>query len=84
MSQTFAQNNQAEILFEDSLIAHLSDQCEASEAGARNIDYLLQSRILPEISRKLIGRLADGTLSGKIRVGILPDATMTILWEDEE
>ncbi|MHB1758261.1 MAG: type VI secretion system ATPase TssH [Leptospirillum sp.] len=84
LSQTFAQNNQAEIFFEDSLIAHLSDQCEASEAGARNIDYLLQSRILPEISRKLIGRLADGTLSGKIRVGISPDATMTILWDDEE
>ena len=84
LGQTFQQNNQAEILFEDSLIDHLSGQCEASEAGARNIDYLLQSRILPEISQKLIGRLVDGSLSGKIRVGVSPDDTLSILWDDEK
>lgn len=84
LSQIFRQNNQADIVFEDSLIDHLAGQCEASEAGARNIDYLLQSRILPEISQKLIGRLVDGTLSGKVRVGVSPDATISVLYDNEE
>ena len=62
-----------DLVFEESLIAHVAGQCETSEAGARNIDYLLQSRILPEISRELIGRLVEGTLEGPVRVGMAPD-----------
>lgn len=84
LSQTFRQNNRVDMVFEDSLIAHIAGQCETSEAGARNIDYLLQSRILPEISRELIGRLVDGTLAGRVRVGVSPDATLSILCDDEE
>ncbi|MCL5954400.1 MAG: type VI secretion system ATPase TssH [Nitrospirae bacterium] len=78
LSRSFIQNNGVEILFEDSFIDHVALQCETSEAGARNIDYLLQSRILPEISRELIGRLVEGTLDGPVRVGIAPDGTTVI------
>ena len=78
LSRSFVQNNGVEIVFEDSLIDHVALQCETSEAGARNIDYLLQSRILPEISRELIGRLVEGTLDGPVRVGIAPDGTTVI------
>ena len=78
LSQSFRDNNGVELRFEESLIAHVAGQCEASEAGARNIDYLLQSRILPEISRALIERLVEGTLKGPVRVGIAPDGTTVI------
>ncbi|MCL5286262.1 MAG: type VI secretion system ATPase TssH [Nitrospirae bacterium] len=78
LARSFVANNGVEIVFEDSLVAHVATQCETSEAGARNIDYLLQSRILPEISRELIGRLVDGTLEGPVRVGIAPDGTTVI------
>ena len=67
-----------ELRFEESLIAHVAGQCEASEAGARNIDYLLQSRILPEISQTLIERLVEGTLEGPVSVGIASDGTTSI------
>jgi len=79
LAQSFQDNNGVELHFEDSLIAHVANQCETSEAGARNIDYLLQSRILPEISRELIGRLVEGTLEGPVRIGINPDGT-TRVW----
>ena len=78
LAQSFRDNNGVELHFEDSLITHVAGQCETSEAGARNIDYLLQSRILPEISRELIGRLVEGTLEGPVRVGIAPDGTTSI------
>jgi len=78
LSRSFVGNNGVEIVFEDSLIEHVATQCETSEAGARNIDYLLQSRILPEISRELIGRLVEGTLEGPVRVGIAADGTTVI------
>ena len=78
LSRSFVANNGVEIIFEDSLVDHVALQCETSEAGARNIDYLLQSRILPEISRVLIGRLVEGTLEGPVRVGIAPDGTTVI------
>ena len=73
LARSFRDNNGVELVFEESLIAHVAGQCETSEAGARNIDYLLQSRILPEISRELIGRLVDGTLEGPVRVGMAAD-----------
>ncbi len=78
LSRSFRDNNGVELRFEESLIAHVAGQCESSEAGARNIDYLLQSRILPEISRSLIERLVEGTLKGPVRVGIAPDGTTVI------
>ena len=78
LSRSFLLNNGVELHFEESLIDHVALQCETSEAGARSIDYLLQSRILPEISRELIGRLVEGSLEGPVRVGIAPDGTTII------
>ena len=78
LAQSFRDNNGVELRFEESLVAHVAGQCEASEAGARHIDYLLQSRILPEISHTLIERLVEGTLEGPVSVGIGPDGTTSI------
>ena len=78
LARSFRDNNGVELRFEESLVAHVAGQCESSEAGARNIDYLLQSRILPAISQTLIERLVEGTLEGPVSVGIAPDGTTTV------
>ncbi|MEC4684087.1 MAG: type VI secretion system ATPase TssH [Nitrospirota bacterium] len=82
LSQAFRQNNRVDLIFEDSIVEHLAVQCETSESGARNIDTLLSSRILPEISRELIGRIVDGSLSGRILVGISSDGVLAVRYGD--
>ena len=45
------------------------------ESGARNVDNILTNTLLPEVSRLLLERIAEGVKPAGIRVGIGGDGT---------
>jgi type VI secretion system protein VasG len=45
---------------DDVLIDSLAQLCLARESGARNVDALINQRILPAVSRELLDRMASG------------------------
>ncbi len=61
-------NHRATFHFDDSLVAAISGRCKEVESGARNVDHIITGTLLPEISREILSRLADGRVVERVSV----------------
>lgn len=52
-------NYQATFSYDDSVVSQIVEQCTDADSGARVIHNILQNQILPELSLKILGRMAD-------------------------
>jgi type VI secretion system protein VasG len=55
---------------DEALIEEVAKRCTEVESGARNVDNILTNTLLPEISRQILGRLAERQKLGPIHVTI--------------
>ena len=55
---------------DEALIEEVARRCTEVESGARNVDNILTNTLLPEISRQILGRLAERQKLGPIHVTI--------------
>jgi type VI secretion system protein VasG len=58
------------LTYDDVLIDEIGRRCTELESGARNIDNILTNTLLPDISRQLLGRVAQGLKPESIHVTI--------------
>jgi type VI secretion system protein VasG len=47
------------LVYDDRLIRTIASRCTEIETGARNIDFIIERTLLPELSVALLGRLAE-------------------------
>ncbi|HKV48569.1 MAG TPA: type VI secretion system ATPase TssH [Candidatus Acidoferrales bacterium] len=64
------ENHKIALTYDDSLIDEVAKRCTEVESGARNVDNILTNSLLPDISRQLLGRMAEGEKLQSIRVSI--------------
>jgi type VI secretion system protein VasG len=62
------------------LIGEVAKRCTEVESGARNVDNILSNTLLPEISRELLARIAEGKELNSISVGIGADGKFVYSW----
>ena len=58
---------------DERLIDEVAKRCTEVESGARNVDNILTNTLLPEISRQILARLAEGQKLAPIHVSIGAD-----------
>jgi type VI secretion system protein VasG len=58
---------------DDALIDEVARRCTEVESGARNVDNILTNTMLPEVSRQILGRLAERQKLAPIHVSIGAD-----------
>ncbi len=61
--------------YDETVVEEVAKRCTEVESGARNVDNILTNTMLPEISRQILGRLAEQQKLESIRVGIGPDGS---------
>jgi type VI secretion system protein VasG len=76
--------HRVELACDDAMIDAIATRCTEVESGARNVDNILTNTLLPEVSRILLGALAEGRKPSTIRVGIGPNGAFTYQPEDEQ
>lgn len=64
------ENHKIEMVYDEALIDEVARRCTEVESGARNVDNILTNTLLPEISRQLLGRMAEGEHLERITVGV--------------
>ncbi len=62
------ENHKIELTYNDALIDEVARRCTEVESGARNVDNILTNTLLPEISRQILGRMAEGEHLNSIHV----------------
>jgi type VI secretion system protein VasG len=61
------------LTFDEALIGEVAKRCTEVESGARNVDNILTNTMLPEISRQILGRMAERSTFAPIHVSVGPD-----------
>jgi type VI secretion system protein VasG len=61
--------------YDEDLVDEVAERCTEVESGARNVDNILTNTLLPEISRQILGRIAEGQKPESIQVGIGQDGS---------
>jgi len=69
------------MLCDDAVIDEVAKRCTEVESGARNVDNILTNTMLPEVSRQILSRMAEETLTEQVRVGVGEDSSFTYDWE---
>jgi type VI secretion system protein VasG len=67
------ENHRISLTYDDALIEEVARRCTEVESGARNVDNILTNTMLPDISKQILGRMAEGEKLNSIHVGIGAD-----------
>ena len=59
------ENHKIELTYDDPLVDEVARRCTEVESGARNVDNILTNTLLPEISRQILGGMAERQRSGR-------------------
>ena len=70
IADRFRQNHRAEFVYDDAVIEAVRNRCREVESGARNVDSILTGKLLPEISRQILGRMAEGLPMSQAKVSV--------------
>ena len=73
IADRFRQNHKAEFVYDDAVIEAVRNRCREVESGARNVDSILTGKLLPEISRQILGRMAEGQGMTQAKVSVDKD-----------
>ena len=57
-------------VYSDAVVQRIADRCTTVDAGARNIDAIIDRTVLPAASRSLLTRLAEERLPAALLLGI--------------
>ncbi|HRL21308.1 MAG TPA: type VI secretion system ATPase TssH [Alcaligenes sp.] len=71
IADRFAQNHQARLEWDDSLVDAIYARCTEVDSGARNVDNILNGSLLPEIAGHVLSRMAQGQPLTRVRVTAL-------------
>ena len=64
------ENHKINLTYDNSLVDEVAKRCTEVESGARNVDNILTNSLLPDMSRQILGRMAEGEKLQSIHVGI--------------
>ncbi len=70
IQKRMAENHRVTLDYTPELVNTVADRCTEVESGARNVDNILTNSLLPEISRELLSRMADGLDISHVQVGV--------------
>ncbi len=62
------ENHRAEFSYDDAVVDLIAGRCKEVESGARNVDQILTGTLLPEVSREVLARMAEGKAVERVRV----------------
>ncbi len=62
------QNHRADFGYDDSLVQAIMSRCTEVDSGARNVDHILSRTVLPEMSREVLTRMAEGAALDRVRI----------------
>jgi type VI secretion system protein VasG len=75
IQRRIAENHKIDLTYDNALVDEVARRCTEVESGARNVDNILTNTLLPEISRQMLGGMAEGKPMERIHVGIGDDGT---------
>ncbi|HEY1986676.1 MAG TPA: type VI secretion system ATPase TssH [Terracidiphilus sp.] len=62
------ENHKIKLTYDDAFLNEVASRCTEVESGARNVDNILTNTLLPDMSRQILGAMAEGEKLSTIHV----------------
>ena len=63
--------------YEPEVVERIAERCTQVDAGARNVDFIIDRTVLPEASRALIAKMVDDEKPERLTLGLGDDGHFT-------
>ncbi|MDX2150496.1 MAG: type VI secretion system ATPase TssH [Bryobacteraceae bacterium] len=70
IGKRISENHRIALTWDDALVEEVAKRCTEVESGARNVDNILTNSLLPDVSRMLLAKMAEGEKPEAIHVTI--------------
>jgi type VI secretion system protein VasG len=64
------ETHHVEMTYDEAMLNEIASRCTEVESGARNVDNILSNTLLPEMSRQILGRLAEGSTAETVSITV--------------
>jgi type VI secretion system protein VasG len=78
VQERFAASRWSELTYDEAVVKAIAARARETESGARTVDAVLTHSLLPELSGRILDRIAEGGAAGNAHIGITPSGAFTI------
>ena len=78
IKKTLMQNNRMTMTYTPAVVDQITERCTEVETGARNIDYILNGNVLPELARTILSHMAEGAMPNKVYLDVNEDGSFKL------
>ena len=75
--------HRVEMTYDDVMLNEIASRCTEVESGARNVDNILSNTLLPEMSRQILGRFAEGSSAESVAITV-KDGKLDYTWSGSQ
>jgi type VI secretion system protein VasG len=77
MVKRLRENQRIETTYSDALVEQIAARCTEVDTGARNIDHILRSSLMPMLSSAILERMADAAPPRKLHIDVAEDKSFS-------
>ena len=80
--QRLAHNNKMQFTYSDAVVTQIAARCTEVETGARNIDFILRSTIMPLMSQEILSRMSSGAQPSAVALDVDAEGGFAVCFTD--
>lgn len=83
LQKTLLNNNKMKLEWTDEVVDQITERCTEVETGARNIEYILNGNVLPQLSQTILEHMSEGGMPNKALLGVDEEGSFTFSFDEE-
>ena len=83
IAQRLLRNNKTRFTFTEAVVKQIAARCTEVETGARNIDFILRTTIMPLMSQEILSRMMTGAVASNVRLDVDTAGEFLIQFADQ-
>jgi type VI secretion system protein VasG len=56
--------------YDPTVVEKIAERCTQVDTGARNIDFIIDRTVLPDVSKAMLGKMAEEKMPAKLTLGM--------------
>ncbi|HOF05119.1 MAG TPA: type VI secretion system ATPase TssH [Syntrophales bacterium] len=84
IQKSLMENNKMAMTYAPAVVAAITERCTEVETGARNIEYILNSNVLPRLSQTILTHMSEGGMPSRVHLDLDAEGTFTFAFGDNE
>ena len=81
VAATLWDNNRMVLEYSDAVADQITARCTEVETGARNIEYILNGTVLPQLGQEILAAMSTGAMPSRSRLGVDETGGFTFAFE---